>query len=740
MEKEECSICFFQYDKHHKVPRILRCGHTFCQTCLDEIKLPSKHSITCPNCRLQTENVICTKNLPENDGVFNPSLRVIGVNLNSPYESAKRLMQECEALQSTSSKFMQYINKLEQLDNESEKIIMDNFEKEYQKVEGVAQIMIQMINDYKDKLQKQLTDSMVVERNKLNQHIKEINLKRIEITDIKSGVEEVAIELSSIKENEQEYLRLQKEYYRRMQELEEEQNQMQELTQKGQVEKMKKGCGSDSGSSCGIGGMNSTANEKQMIKIQNEKIISSDFCVGMNISTPPVSQQDLKLIGGQSLNNNLGKDLLIEIDSDTCSQKSDTDLGKISMQNLCNNSSSNSSLMISDIKNIEAGEVESLEKEDKIRVNQVRTQFYSINERFEQLLKFKSVSKIQLWQTELNLNQTYNIFATFKLEEKFYSTEDKIKELEAQMDLKDYYDIKRPIVVFFYQQNKQLRATKIDLLCDQVTQTNVKLVNPMISQTLNLRNCKTVTHPSNNSVYIVDDAQLYQYDNNNDLILQKQMFNQLKGTVQHALAYNEGFIYLVGGYDSKTHKTLKQCSRFNIITEKWQQMAPMLFEIKEASACAINESQIVVAGGVNSQQRLSEIVQIYDIRENAWKLFEICLSTPRKQVTMVSSHMDRVIIIGGKEYDENSESKIVEEIDFLKRNIVNLAPLRVARSNSNAFMVNDSIYAFGGNSLASMIGEKYTLSENKWREVKPKDPNENLQNCRIIGGAALLYE
>ena len=71
MEKEECSICFFQYDKLHKVPRILRCGHTFCQTCLDEIKMPLKHSITCPNCRLPTENVICTKNLPENDGVFN---------------------------------------------------------------------------------------------------------------------------------------------------------------------------------------------------------------------------------------------------------------------------------------------------------------------------------------------------------------------------------------------------------------------------------------------------------------------------------------------------------------------------------------------------------------------------------------------------------------------------------------------------------------------------------------------
>ncbi|MFN9910462.1 MAG: hypothetical protein ACK56F_30845 [bacterium] len=53
----------------------MRCGHTFCQTCLEEIKggsssMKKSTTITCPNCRLPTENVICTKNLPENDGVF----------------------------------------------------------------------------------------------------------------------------------------------------------------------------------------------------------------------------------------------------------------------------------------------------------------------------------------------------------------------------------------------------------------------------------------------------------------------------------------------------------------------------------------------------------------------------------------------------------------------------------------------------------------------------------------------
>ena len=74
MEKEECSICFCQYDKYQKVPRVLRCGHTFCEACLDEMKQPpaKRNSIICPNCRVPTENVLSTKNLPRNEDVFNP--------------------------------------------------------------------------------------------------------------------------------------------------------------------------------------------------------------------------------------------------------------------------------------------------------------------------------------------------------------------------------------------------------------------------------------------------------------------------------------------------------------------------------------------------------------------------------------------------------------------------------------------------------------------------------------------
>lgn len=115
---------------------------------------------------------------------------------------------------------------------------------------------------------------------------------------------------------------------------------------------------------------------------------------------------------------------------------------------------------------------------------------------------------------------------------------------------------------------------------------------------------------------------------------------------------------------------------------------------------------------------------------------------------MVSSQKDRVIIIGGKEQDD-TDSRVVEEIDFIKRNIVSLAHMKVARSNPNAFLINDAIYVFGGSKdeiNQGLVGEKYALSENKWKEAKPKNLNENqtmIVNAvtqQSFGPASLLYE
>lgn len=44
-----CPICYDHYNDKEKIPRILSCGHTFCQNCLMDLR--TSNILTCPTCR-----------------------------------------------------------------------------------------------------------------------------------------------------------------------------------------------------------------------------------------------------------------------------------------------------------------------------------------------------------------------------------------------------------------------------------------------------------------------------------------------------------------------------------------------------------------------------------------------------------------------------------------------------------------------------------------------------------------
>ena len=51
----ECDICLVEWDSKIRIPRLLSCGHTFCQVCLIEIlnkSLKTKKPFICPNCNI----------------------------------------------------------------------------------------------------------------------------------------------------------------------------------------------------------------------------------------------------------------------------------------------------------------------------------------------------------------------------------------------------------------------------------------------------------------------------------------------------------------------------------------------------------------------------------------------------------------------------------------------------------------------------------------------------------------
>lgn len=56
---------------------------------------------------------------------------------------------------------------------------------------------------------------------------------------------------------------------------------------------------------------------------------------------------------------------------------------------------------------------------------------------------------------DVNLETSYKSLSSLSIEDRIYSFEDKIRQMELELDLKDYYEIKRPTVVFFSAQSFQ---------------------------------------------------------------------------------------------------------------------------------------------------------------------------------------------------------------------------------------------------------------------------------------------
>lgn len=77
---------------------------------------------------------------------------MFGVNLNSPYEAAKRLSRESQSLVNTGERYKKYLEKMEEQDGQSENTILLNYEEEFEKIETVSNMLIKMITDYKERL------------------------------------------------------------------------------------------------------------------------------------------------------------------------------------------------------------------------------------------------------------------------------------------------------------------------------------------------------------------------------------------------------------------------------------------------------------------------------------------------------------------------------------------------------------------------------------------------------------
>ena len=327
------------------------------------------------------------------------------------------------------------------------------------------------------------------------------------------------------------------------------------------------------------------------------------------------------------------------------------------------------------------------------------------------------------------------------------------KELSAPLQrlTQRMQNLKRPSILFFSQdfnigtstnppnptnsiQNpRTCKILKYDLLSEVFTRESVSF-----KWNIDLRLCDCISHPNNSCIYILGGESLVMYDVPNNIFLSKQGYLGNKSLKKPALTILDNEIYVVGGrinFDPQY-----TCSKFNIVSEKWAPVARLQIPRFSATATAINDYQVCVAGGENMNSLYLDSIELYNVGEKIWQLSKLKLPFPCKDVSLISPDKDRMLVYGGEAHGEILTT--ASELDFLKKNCCHLEDSHYPRAKSKIFMQNNAIYVFGGytQKVVNCYGEKFCLSENKWVELGSTRELEDYSLFINRSPAALISE
>ena len=377
-------------------------------------------------------------------------------------------------------------------------------------------------------------------------------------------------------------------------------------------------------------------------------------------------------------------------------------------------------------------------------INDLKHQFFILTQIFEEELKFKPISSIELSSLYVNLESALHILDTFKLLDNKLLPINQKKELNPDVWKfnEKMQNIKRPVLLWFSRSQDSNLCTilKYDLISHTLHKTvkTMKELNHCVNfMSLDLSNCECIRHPNCTSTYLIGPTFNLLYDNVNEIFLKKPFFPPLNNTKKFVTTILHNHIYFIGGI--RDYKVLSVAARYNILTEKWSFIGNLNIQRFNAGACPIDDYEISVIGGENFNSFFLDTIELCTVQNSSWRLSQIRLTEGLKSFSVVSTHKDRIFLFGGEGRDGLFNS--AQELDFLKKFFIPLENSFYPRKKAKAFNVNGVIYVFGGfskNGTAS-LGEKFSLSENKWVNLEKDHTFEDYYpyiNCP----ASLLYE
>ena len=94
----------------------------------------------------------------------------------------------------------------------------------------------------------------------------------------------------------------------------------------------------------------------------------------------------------------------------------------------------------------------------------------------------------------------------------------------------------------------------------------------------------------------------------------QQQYIQVKEKFDYCVCSFMKELFILGGWNETNERNLNLCYKYNMKSDKWNQIADLNFE-RSAAACELFEGKIVVSGGLNYDDEL-KTVEAYDYYED----------------------------------------------------------------------------------------------------------------------------
>jgi len=223
---------------------------------------------------------------------------------------------------------------------------------------------------------------------------------------------------------------------------------------------------------------------------------------------------------------------------------------------------------------------------------------------------------------------------------------------------------------------------------------------------------------SSNSVYHYKNKTIY---------LKEPMMQIRK---EHSAVCINNFVYAIGGYDGMANSFLKQCERYCIQTDVWEECTNMNVPRCAFSATVVNNRYIYIFGGYDGTQRLGSIEK-YNPELNTWTEIRANLQFPLSNCACFSPERNKVVVLGGG--FSSGFSLSVEKLDVETESWVSLPMMTEGRDLRNKVTYfNGNAYCVGGYSFKA---EMINLAREMWIQLPNYLVSDNLDSW----SSALTY-